>query len=202
MSSFEILKNASVSSIDYSEDEAGFVTVNLNYGAIKAKPHYLEKHNITDKFKGTLIIFISNYGNRCLAYDQAISEESISKENYKEFPWSFSCHAKVKPISVNKAWYMNKKKTKEYLKFQDDLHPYLSGVVAPERVRDNKVRLECDLKFGFSSSLSDVDNCIKTTLDSLQSFFGFDDRIIFKVSAEKFKVNKNEDYLVIKLNEV
>jgi Holliday junction resolvase RusA-like endonuclease len=80
--------------------------------------------------------------------------------------------------------------------------PYLQGYTAPQRVRDNEVTLKAEMEFGFSSVKSDVDNCIKTTLDTMQSWFGFDDRIIFKLSAYKCHVKRGEDYFKIKLKEI
>ena len=115
----------------------------------------------------------------------------------------FECHADVKPVSINKAWYRNRRmKSKEYKNFQDELMLYLQGVECPSRVVENQCRLEASLVFGFSNPNSDVDNCIKTTLDTLQSWFGFNDKIIYKVTAEKKHVKKGEDYLQIKLEEI
>jgi len=199
MTEFKVIKNVNVLNISEEEDEAGFVSLDTDIGIIRAKPMYLKRFNITEPCQRDLVIFISKSNRICLAYNQEVDSETL-KESDKL--WMFQCHANVKPISVNRAWYMNKKKSKDYMKFQEDMLDYLSGHIAPQRVRDNQTKLECELEFGFSSVKSDVDNCIKTTLDTLQSFFGFDDRIIFKVTAQKFKVNKTEDYLKIKLYEI
>jgi len=158
---------------------------------------YIERYKLQAGWKGDLMSYKSNAGNLCLAYDQTITDD-----NKHSNPWVFECHALVKPMSVNKAWYMNKKKSKDYQIFQEEMIPYLQGYTAPPRVRDNKVKLKADMVFGFSSVKSDVDNCIKTTLDTMQSWFGFDDRIIFSLTAEKFHVKRGEDYLKIKLEEL
>jgi len=116
--------------------------------------------------------------------------------------WVFECHALVKPISINRAWYMNKKKSKAYHTFQEEMLPYLQGFTAPKHIVDNKAILHAEMEFGFSSKKSDVDNCIKTTLDTMQCWFGFDDVIVFKVTACKTHVKRGKDYLKIKLIEV
>jgi len=116
--------------------------------------------------------------------------------------WSFECHALVKPLSVNKAWYMNKKKSKAYNDFQEEMLPYLQGFTAPDHIKDNQAVLHAELEFGFSNKKSDVDNCIKTTLDTMQCWFGFDDVIVFKVTAIKTHVKRGKDYLKIKLKEI
>lgn len=202
MSEFSVLYDVNIKSIGKRTDKAGFVAIKTNYGEIRAKPMYIERYQLKAKWEGDLVVFHSNAGNMCLAYDQTVpSHDSHDKENHDDI-WVFECHANVKPISVNKAWYMNKKKSRDYINFQEDMIPYLQGSSCPERVRDNKVRLEAELVFGYSSVRSDVDNCIKTTLDTMQSWFGFDDVIIFKVTAEKFHVKRGQDYLKIKLEEI
>ena len=116
--------------------------------------------------------------------------------------WLFECHAEVKPLSINKAWIRNRsRKTKAYLDFQHELMLYLQDTECPEHVRRNDCKLEAELEFGFSNKNSDVDNCIKTTLDTLQSWFGFNDKIIYRLKASKVNVKRGEDYLKIKLQE-
>ena len=165
---------------------------------MRAKQMYIEKYKLTEGWKGKLIAYKSNCGNFCLAYDQTYHDYGKDQNEL----WVFEVHALVKPISVNKAWYMNKKKSKDYEKFQEEMIPYLQGYSAPQRVRDNEVKLKAKLEFGFSSVKSDVDNCIKTTIDTMQSWFGFDDRIIFELSAKKRHVKRGDDYFKIKLQEI
>ena len=200
MSEFNLLEDVTIKSIGKRTDKLGFVAIKTNYGEIRGKLTYIERYELKAGWEGRLVTFTSNAGNLCLAYDQTLAEENM-KDNYDD-PWIFECHALVKPISVNKAWYMNKKKSKDYVNFQEDMIPYLQGNTCPERVRDNKVKLKADMEFGFSSVRSDVDNCIKTTLDTMQSWFGFDDKIIFELTACKTHVKRGEDYFKIKLTEI
>lgn len=201
MSEFSILKDVEIKRIGKRTDKAGFVGIKTNYGEIRAKPMYIERYMLSNLWSGDLVVFTSNQGNLCLAYDQTLVPENHRDIDHDNI-WTFECHALVKPISVNKAWYMNKKKSRDYMNFQEDMIPYLQGFSCPERVRDNQVKLIAHFEFGFSSVKSDVDNCIKTSLDTMQSWFGFDDRIVFKLTAEKFHVKRGEDYLKIKLEEI
>ena len=198
MSEFITLDKVIIHEISTDQDQAGFVDMKTSQGVMRAKQMYIEKYELTEGWIGKLIAYKSNNGNFCLAYDQTHHEYVEDHDD----PWVFKCHALVKPISVNKAWYMNKKKSKDYEKFQEEMIPYLQGFSAPQRVRDNETKLHAEMEFGFSSVKSDVDNCIKTTLDTMQSWFGFDDRIIFKVIATKCPVKRGEDYFKIKLEEI
>jgi len=198
MSEFITLEHVIIHEISTEQDQAGFVDMKTSQGVMRAKQMYIEKYELVEGWEGKLIAYKSNNGNFCLAYDQTHHEYVEDHDD----PWLFECHALVKPISVNKAWYMNKKKSKDYEKFQEEMIPYLQGYTAPQRVRDNETTLSAEMIFGFSSVKSDVDNCIKTTLDTMQSWFGFDDRIIFELSARKYHVKRGDDYLKIKLQEI
>lgn len=200
MSEFNILKDVKVKRVNKKPDKLGFVSIHTNQGEIRGKTLYIERYGIAKGWSGDLVVFTSNAGNLCLAYDQSLVPENEQQDS-KE-PWVFELRADVKPISVNKAWYMNKKKSRDYVNFQEDMIPYLSGHSCPQRVRDNNVRLKAEMEFGFSSVKSDVDNCIKTTLDTMQSWFGFDDRIIFELTACKKHVARGDDYFKITLTEI
>ena len=41
-------------------------------------------------------------------------------------------------------------------------------------------------KFGFARVTSDVDNPIKPTTDVLQNYLGFNDRQVYRITAEKY----------------
>ena len=56
-------------------------------------------------------------------------------------------------------------------------------------------KLEIHYFFGFSSNASDVDNPIKPLQDILTKKYGFNDRAIFKITAEKEIVPKWQEYL-------
>ena len=47
-------------------------------------------------------------------------------------------------------------------------------------------KYDISYKFGFARVTSDVDNPIKPTTDVLQSHLGFNDRQVYRVTAEKY----------------
>lgn len=55
--------------------------------------------------------------------------------------------------------------------------------------------------FGMSSLLSDVDNPVKPVLDILQKKYSFNDRDVSKITAEKIKVEKQEEYIEFQITQ-
>jgi Holliday junction resolvase RusA-like endonuclease len=53
--------------------------------------------------------------------------------------------------------------------------------------------------FGFSSKLSDIDNCLKTFIDCLVKKYGVDDRYIYELHVFKTLVKKGEEYIKFKI---
>lgn len=106
---------------------------------------------------------------------------------------------KVKALSTNKAWQGRRFKTDTYKQFEHTLSyllPLNLPNISKQDIIDSKP-LKIDFRYGFSSKLSDVDNPIKLCLDIMQKKYGFDDRNVFKVSAEKEIVKKGEEYIEI-----
>lgn len=54
--------------------------------------------------------------------------------------------------------------------------------------------LSVNLLFGFSSTLSDLDNPVKMILDILQKKYKFNDKDIFKLEIEKSIVSKGNEF--------
>jgi Holliday junction resolvase RusA-like endonuclease len=105
-----------------------------------------------------------------------------------------------KPFSANKMHYAKfKKDTKEYREFKSDIYQLL-GTQTYDFLDTDKFKLS--LITGFSSSLSDLDNAFKPLLDSMQLAMGFDDRQVFEIEALKDKVNKGDEYLMIRLETI
>lgn len=46
-----------------------------------------------------------------------------------------------------------------------------------------------------SSSLADIDNFLKPFIDILQKKYGFNDKLIYKLSVKKVKVAKGDEYI-------
>lgn len=105
-----------------------------------------------------------------------------------------------KPMSANKMHYAKfKKDTKEYREFKSDIFQLL-GDREYNFEKDDKFKLS--LVVGYSSSLSDLDNSFKPLLDSMQLAMGFDDRQIFEIEALKDKVDKGDEYIMIRLETI
>jgi Holliday junction resolvase RusA-like endonuclease len=114
----------------------------------------------------------------------------------------------IKPLSVNGAWNtyctkckqaknVRRTKTDKYKAFTKELTLKLKPIKI-----DFKRDLSVHLTFGFSSTLSDIDNPLKCTLDVLQSKFGFDDKQIFELKVKKEIVKKGEEFIELKINEI
>lgn len=101
----------------------------------------------------------------------------------------------IKPLSVNEAWQGKRFKTKKYKRFARDLS-YLLPKTDKKYVGDLKV----DIKYGFSSKLSDIDNPCKMFLDCLCKKYGFDDRQIFELNQKKEIVPKGKEYIEFKIS--
>lgn len=100
----------------------------------------------------------------------------------------------IKPLSVNQAWQGRRFKTKLYKRYEKDVMFLL-----PSKMDIPVGELKVTYKFGFSNSLSDIDNGIKSFQDILQKYYGFDDRQIFKMIVEKEIVKKGEEFIEFKI---
>lgn len=62
---------------------------------------------------------------------------------------------------------------------------------------DSNIKLA--IEFGFSSKLSDIDNCCKSFIDCLVKKYKVDDRYIYELHVFKSIVKKGEEYIKFKL---
>jgi len=86
----------------------------------------------------------------------------------------------IKPLSVNDAWQGKRFKTKKYKNFE-----YSIQFILPKIKICAKSFLRIDIVFGFTSTLSDIDNPLKPFLDALQLKYGFNDRNIYELNVKK-----------------
>lgn len=103
----------------------------------------------------------------------------------------------IKPISVNEAWQGRRYKTPKYNAFQKEMLLKL-----PKVKIDLTGSLKINIKYGFSSPLSDIDNPCKMVLDCLCKRYGFDDRQIYELTQKKEIVKKGNEFIefeIIKL---
>lgn len=105
-----------------------------------------------------------------------------------------------KPLSANKMHYAKfKKDTKEYREYKSEIFSLL-GDREYDFTDDDKFKLS--LVVGYSSKLSDLDNCFKPLLDSMQLAMGFDDRQVFQIDSLKDHVKKGDEYIMVRLEKI
>lgn len=112
---------------------------------------------------------------------------------------------KLKPFTVNKAYshyctkcrstkYIKRYKSKDYKKYIKDINKLFDS---NKKIPSKKIFI--DIMFGFSSSLSDVDNPTKPLLDTMQIFHKFNDRDVFKLHLEKTIVKKGDEFIDLQI---
>ncbi len=97
---------------------------------------------------------------------------------------------KIQPMSTNKAYRGRRFKTDSYKKYE-----FAVKCCMPKRITIPDGPLRINYIFGMSSQLADVDNPIKPLQDILQSRFGFNDKRVFFIQAEKIIVAKGEEFI-------
>lgn len=104
---------------------------------------------------------------------------------------------KIKPLSVNQAWQGKRYKTPKYKAWEKELLLKLK----PCKI-DLKARLSVFIEFGYSSSLSDIDNGLKPFLDVLQKKYKFNDRNIYSLEVRKTIVKKGSEFIKFNILEL
>jgi Holliday junction resolvase RusA-like endonuclease len=99
----------------------------------------------------------------------------------------------VKPLSVNEAFNGKRTRSKKYNAFKKEVTLKLRPMKLPEPP------YQLNLRFGFSSNGSDVDNCVKSIQDVLQKKYQFNDNQIWRIIAEKTIVPKGEEFIEYKI---
>lgn len=123
-------------------------------------------------------------------------------KNYSDHLWVLSMSCPVKPLSINAAYTLKRKKSVKYRNFEESMALELDGWYIPPQRDPKSMVFELKIQWGFATSLSDVDNPIKTLLDVLQRWFGFNDKQILAISATKKVVGKGNEYINFTLKEI
>lgn len=97
---------------------------------------------------------------------------------------------KIKPLSVNAAFTGRRFKTKEYKQYKQVVLMMLPKLDIP---KDTNLQLE--IKAGFSSKGSDLDNIAKQFIDILSHKYKFNDNKIYKLIMTKEIVKKGDEYI-------
>ncbi len=102
----------------------------------------------------------------------------------------------VKALSINKAYYWRRTKTKECREYEQkvfDMLPKWSIWDFP---------IELSAKVWFSSRWSDIDNWLKLFIDILQKKYGFNDNRIYKLIIEKEITKKWEEFIEFNIKDI
>jgi len=101
----------------------------------------------------------------------------------------------IKPLSVNQAFKGKRFKTDLYNDFILKMHFVLPNEIEIPDRKNIKIAIE----FGFSTKLSDIDNCIKSFLDCIVKKYKVDDRYIYEMHVFKAIVKKGNEYIKFKI---
>ena len=101
----------------------------------------------------------------------------------------------IKPLSVNDAFQGRRFKTDKYHVFEREmlLKLPIKFIGIPPYI--------LIVEFGFSSKGSDLDNCLKQTIDCLSKKYKFNDNQIYRLEATKFIVQKGSEYIKFDIQE-
>lgn len=102
---------------------------------------------------------------------------------------------KIKALSVNQSYKGRKFPTQELKRYKSDLSYLLPKSNIPAG------KLEVKYIFGCSSKNSDADNCVKSFQDILAEYYGFNDKMIYRLNIEKVDVKKGEEYVAFEIKE-
>jgi Holliday junction resolvase RusA-like endonuclease len=115
-------------------------------------------------------------------------------------------HIKIKPLSANEAFAprgvkagkvikARVYKTEKYNEYERKLLRSLPDLVIPEG------KLQLNVIVRYSSSRSDIDNCLKPFIDVLQKRYKFNDNRIYKLVIIKYVTSKDEEGISFQLKE-
>ncbi len=103
----------------------------------------------------------------------------------------------IKPLSVNDAWRGRRFKTDNYKAWQRGLLMML-----PKNKESLNGNLKIEIVFGFSSHASDIDNPLKTLIDTLQKKYKFNDNQITELNVKKEIVKKGKEFIKYQLTQI
>lgn len=95
----------------------------------------------------------------------------------------------LKALSLNSAYRGRRFTTPELKKYKQDI-----ALLSP-RLNIPAGDLEIRYLFGVSSKQSDTDNLVKCAQDALAEKYKFNDRMVYKITAEKEDVKKGSEFI-------
>lgn len=101
----------------------------------------------------------------------------------------------IKPLSINSAFQGRRFKTPKYDKYIKDVL-----LMLPNTLYIPKDNIKLFIEFGYSNSLSDIDNGLKCFIDCLQKKYGFNDKLINELNVRKIKVAKGYEHIIFEIS--
>lgn len=101
----------------------------------------------------------------------------------------------IKPLSINEAFKGRRFKTHKYDKYIKDVL-----LMLPNELYIPKDNIKLFIEFGYSNSLSDIDNGLKCFIDCLQKKYGFNDKLINELNVRKIKVAKGYEHIIFEIS--
>lgn len=95
----------------------------------------------------------------------------------------------IKPLSTNRLWTGRRFPTDEYKVYREKLLWLLPKLKLPEPP------YHLIIEVGLSNKGQDLDNCLKAVEDAMSIKYGFNDKDIYRITAEKLIVPKGKEYI-------
>ena len=126
------------------------------------------------------------------------------KECQEINPWSLTQRLEEKPLSANAMFTIKRHRTHKYNSYAKRWAEVLVDAKLPDDIEDHsEMYFKLDMKVGLSSSLADLDNCIKPLLDIIQgNLEGFNDKRVLEIHATRYKARKGEEYIEFTLTQI
>jgi hypothetical protein len=105
-------------------------------------------------------------------------------------------NVRVSPLSVNECWQGKRFKTPKYKAYEIQVLELLPPMEIPAPP------YSIYFEFGFSNSLSDIDNPVKPVQDILQKKYGFNDRHIMEMQVVKRIVKKGSESFAFEIKQL
>lgn len=96
----------------------------------------------------------------------------------------------IKALSINECFQGRRFRTAKYLLYSRKIIDEL-----PDSSEIPEGKLEAYYVFGVSNSASDTDNMVKPLQDLLQKKYGFNDKQIYRFTAQKIIVKKGNEFI-------
>ena len=128
--------------------------------------------------------------------------EYQTEENQRLHPWSLTVRLEEKPLSANKMFTIKRHRTHAYNSYAKRWAEALEDHSLPEDIEDHSnMWFSVTITVGLSSSLADLDNCLKPTIDCLQAGLNFNDKRIIELHAYRNAVSKGDEYVEVTLTQ-